>query len=69
MNPKESTTERENNMQTVLAAREENERQHAVIHDTKNHLLLLAPAGTGKTDTLARRIAHLIASGDRKSVV
>lgn len=64
MNPKESTTERENNMQTVLAAREENERQHAVIHDTKNHLLLLAPAGTGKTDTLARRIAHLIASGE-----
>lgn len=40
-----------------------NEQQRAVIGDTAHSILLLAGAGTGKTDTLARRVANLIVSG------
>lgn len=43
--------------------REENVMQQAAITDADNNLILLAPAGTGKTDTMARRIAHIISSG------
>ncbi|MFH7375915.1 UvrD-helicase domain-containing protein, partial [Pseudomonas syringae pv. tagetis] len=40
-----------------------NEQQRVVIGDTAHSILLLAGAGTGKTDTLARRVANLIVSG------
>lgn len=40
-----------------------NERQRTVALDTENSILLLAGAGTGKTGTLAARVAHLLETG------
>lgn len=40
-----------------------NETQRAVVNDLDHHILLNAPAGTGKTSVLARRVAAIIASG------
>jgi DNA helicase-2/ATP-dependent DNA helicase PcrA len=40
-----------------------NEYQRDVVLDLDHHLLINAPAGTGKTKTLAYRTAHIIASG------
>ena len=39
------------------------QQQDAVEHDTERPLLIIAGAGSGKTNTLAHRVAHLIASG------
>ncbi|MBQ4211589.1 MAG: UvrD-helicase domain-containing protein [Selenomonas sp.] len=38
-----------------------NKEQSQVVENLDNNILLLAPAGTGKTNTLACRIAHIIA--------
>ena len=38
-----------------------NAKQRAVAENLDDHILLTAPAGTGKTDTLAYRIANLLA--------
>ncbi|MBR1886157.1 MAG: UvrD-helicase domain-containing protein [Schwartzia sp.] len=40
-----------------------NPAQQAVVDTLDRNVLLLAPAGTGKTDTIARRIAHILALG------
>ena len=40
-----------------------NDRQRAAAEDLDDHILLTAPAGTGKTDTLAYRIANILESG------
>ena len=37
-----------------------NARQRSVAEDFDHHILLTAPAGTGKTDTLAYRIANIL---------
>ena len=37
-----------------------NDRQRSVAEDLDAHILLTAPAGTGKTDTLAYRIANIL---------
>lgn len=37
-----------------------NDKQQLVINELNRNILLLASAGTGKTDTLARRIANII---------
>lgn len=37
-----------------------NEAQEAVVTDTTHHLIVNAPAGTGKTHTLACRIAYIL---------
>lgn len=44
--------------QTILL----NQQQRAVAENISDHILLLAGAGTGKTNTLAHRVAHLITS-------
>ena len=36
------------------------EQRHAVEHSSDQPLLIIAGAGSGKTDTLAHRVAHLI---------
>jgi DNA helicase-2/ATP-dependent DNA helicase PcrA len=36
------------------------EQRHAVVHGGDQPLLIIAGAGSGKTDTLAHRVAHLI---------
>ena len=36
------------------------EQRHAVEHSGDQPLLIVAGAGSGKTDTLAHRVAHLI---------
>jgi len=36
------------------------EQRHAVEHSGGQPLLIIAGAGSGKTDTLAHRVAHLI---------
>src|SRR5262252_8431669 len=36
------------------------EQRHAVVHSGDQPLLIIAGAGSGKTDTLAHRVAHLI---------
>src|SRR5262245_48032341 len=36
------------------------EQRHAVVHGDDRPLLIIAGAGSGKTDTLAHRVAHLI---------
>lgn len=40
-----------------------NDAQRMVAEDVTHHILLAAPAGTGKTGTLARRIARLVEKG------
>lgn len=40
-----------------------NDAQRMVVEDGIHHILLTAPAGTGKTGTLARRIARLVEKG------
>ncbi|MGN8834402.1 ATP-dependent helicase [Allisonella histaminiformans] len=40
-----------------------NDAQRMVVEDGTHHILLTAPAGTGKTGTLARRIARLVEKG------
>ena len=40
-----------------------NDAQRMVAEDVTHHILLNAPAGTGKTGTLARRIARLVEKG------
>lgn len=40
-----------------------NDAQRMVAEDGTHHILLTAPAGTGKTGTLARRIARLVEKG------
>ena len=40
-----------------------NDAQQMVVEDGTHHILLTAPAGTGKTGTLARRIARLVEKG------
>lgn len=40
-----------------------NDAQRMVAEDVTHHILLTAPAGTGKTGTLARRIARLVEKG------
>src|SRR5437763_14320117 len=39
------------------------EQRHAVEHGGPSPLLIIAGAGTGKTNTLAHRVAHLIVRG------
>ncbi len=40
-----------------------NEAQRQVVNEKEKNLLVLAPAGTGKTKVIAMRVAHLIESG------
>ena len=40
-----------------------NSQQQFVIDELDRNILLLASAGTGKTNTLAHRVAHIIESG------
>ena len=37
-----------------------NAQQQAVVTDVTHHILLNAPAGTGKTSVLARRVAAIL---------
>ena len=39
-----------------------NEKQKQVVSELKNNIILLASAGTGKTDAMSRRIANIIAN-------
>src|SRR5215471_21002182 len=39
------------------------EQRRAATHDGAGPLLIIAGAGTGKTNTLAHRVAHLIVAG------
>lgn len=41
-----------------------NEQQSAVIGDLTNNIILFASAGTGKTFTVANRVANILASGN-----
>lgn len=50
-------TEKGDSMTTVTHL---NEAQRAVVTDTTHHLIVNAPAGTGKTHTLACRIAYIL---------
>lgn len=50
----------------ALAQLELNEQQRLVVENRKDSLLVLAGAGTGKTGTLARRVAGLLADGSAK---
>ncbi|MEM1484664.1 3'-5' exonuclease [Oscillospiraceae bacterium PP1C4] len=43
-----------------------NPQQEQVAENTQDHILLLAGAGTGKTSTLAYRVANLLATGTAK---
>ena len=44
-----------------------NREQQRVIDEVEQNILLLASAGTGKTNTLAYRVAHLIEDGYAKA--
>ncbi|KMT21770.1 3'-5' exonuclease [Clostridium cylindrosporum] len=44
-----------------------NESQQRVVSEIDRNILLLASAGTGKTDTMSRRIANIIKSGRANS--
>ena len=37
-----------------------NAQQELVVHELDRNLLLVASAGTGKTNTLAYRVAHIL---------
>src|SRR5215470_7122311 len=50
-------------MTTQYLARLNPEQRHAVEHGDSLPLLIIAGAGTGKTNTLAHRVAHLIVLG------
>ena len=41
-----------------------NPAQREAVENLSDNILLLAPAGTGKTNTLACRIANILAGGD-----
>ena len=43
-----------------------NELQQSVVDELEKNILLIASAGTGKTSTLAYRIANIIDSGKAK---
>ncbi|AMN34647.1 3'-5' exonuclease [Clostridium perfringens] len=43
-----------------------NEEQQKVINEQKNNIILLASAGTGKTNTLAERVTSIIKNGNSK---
>ncbi len=43
-----------------------NREQQRVIDEVEQNILLLASAGTGKTNTLAYRVAHLIEAAMRR---
>ena len=47
-------------MPTTIAL---NKQQQLAVENLSDHLLLLAGAGTGKTNTLAHRVANLLVSG------
>ena len=42
-----------------------NERQREAAQSPSNPLLIIAGAGTGKTNTLAHRVAHLVLKARR----
>lgn len=44
----------------TMELQELNKEQKAAVEELEKNILLLAPAGTGKTNTLACRIAHII---------
>lgn len=44
-----------------------NEHQSLLINETEKNIMLLASAGTGKTDTLSKRIADIIEKGKAKA--
>lgn len=48
---------------SVVAAGALSKEQQSVVVNTSDSILLLAGAGTGKTTTLARRVAYLLESG------
>src|SRR5215831_13420558 len=50
-------------MTTQYLARLNPEQRHAVEHGDSSPLLIIAGAGTGKTNALAHRVAHLIVLG------
>lgn len=43
-----------------------NEEQQKVLNEQKNNIILLASAGTGKTNTLAERVTSIIKNGNSK---
>lgn len=43
-----------------------NKAQQEVVHDLDHNIVLLASAGTGKTNTLAYRVAHIVKEGRAK---
>ena len=47
---------------TVVMKRIPNEQQNSVINDLTNNIILFASAGTGKTFTVANRVAKILAS-------
>jgi DNA helicase II / ATP-dependent DNA helicase PcrA len=47
----------------VAAFEKLNERQRAAAEHRAGPLLIIAGAGTGKTNTLAHRVAHLVLHG------
>ena len=44
-----------------------NEEQKLLVNEYDKNILLLASAGTGKTDTLSKRVAGIIESGKAKA--
>ena len=50
-----------------MQERTPNERQQAVIDELDSNIILYASAGTGKTFTVAKRAANIIASGRAKA--
>ncbi|MBO5476166.1 MAG: UvrD-helicase domain-containing protein, partial [Clostridia bacterium] len=44
-----------------------NAKQKEVVNELDKNILLLASAGTGKTDVLSKRIANIINQGKAKS--
>lgn len=50
-----------------MADIELNKEQRQAVEELDENILLLAPAGTGKTNTLACRIAHIFESCPRRA--